>query len=59
LKLGLLKALKTGIRKEKTQEMFSVVVSIGVYVRGQLFEWPDIRKFYSVRINDAELNCDS
>jgi len=39
LKMGLLKALKTGIRKEKTQEIFSVVVSIGVYVRGQLFEW--------------------
>ena len=49
--MGLLKTLKTGIRKVKTQVMFSVVVSIGVYVLGQLFEWPDMRKCYSVRIS--------
>jgi len=51
LKMGMLKILKTGIRKVKTQVMISVVVSIGVYVRGQLFEWPDIRKCYGVRIS--------
>ena len=49
--MGLLKILKTGIRKVKTQVMFSVVVSIGVYVLGQLFECPDMRKCYSVRIS--------
>ena len=51
LKMGLIKILKTGIRKVKTQVMFSVVVSIGVFVLGQLFEWPDMRKCYSVRIS--------
>ena len=49
--MGMLKTMKTGIRKVKTQVMFSVVVSIGVYVRGQLFEWSDMRKCYSIRIS--------
>ena len=49
--IGLLKALKTGILKKKTQEMYSVVVSIGVYVRGRIFELSDIRKWQSVRIS--------
>ena len=48
--MGLLKILKTGIRKVKTQVFFGVVVSIGVYVLGQLFEWPDIAGS-SVRIS--------
>jgi hypothetical protein len=44
-------ALKTGMLKEKTQDIFSVVLSNGVYVRRRIFEWPDIRKCYSVRIS--------
>ena len=43
--------LKTGHLKEKWQEMFSVGLSVGVYVRRRIFEWPDIRKCYSVRIS--------
>jgi len=44
-------ALKTGLLKEKTQEIFSVGQSIGVYVRRRIFEWSDIRKCYSVSIS--------
>ena len=45
------KALKPRLLEENTQEMFSVGLSIGVYVRRRIFEWPDIRKCHSVRIS--------
>ena len=48
MKMGLLKALKTGLLKVKTQDMFSAGLSVGVYVSRRIFEWPDIRKFYRV-----------
>jgi len=40
-----------GLLKDKTQEMFSVSLSVGIYARRRIFEWPDIRKCYSVRIS--------
>jgi len=45
------KALKTRLLEEGSQEMFSVGLSVGVYVRRRIFEWPDIRKCYNVRIS--------
>ena len=36
--MGQLKTLKTGLFKEKTQEMFSVGLAICVYVRRRIFE---------------------
>jgi len=43
--------LKTGMLKEKTEFMFCVVLSIGVYVGRRIFEWPDMLKCYRVRIS--------
>jgi hypothetical protein len=37
--------------EEKSQEMCSEGLSVGVYVRRRIFELPDIRKCYSVRIS--------
>ena len=46
------KTLKPRLLEGKTQEMFSVGLSNGFfYVRRRIFEWPDIRKCYSVRIS--------
>jgi len=41
----------TGLLEEKKQEKFRVGLSVGVYVRRRIFEWPDIRNCYSVRIS--------
>jgi len=51
LKKGLLNELKAGLLKEMSQQIFSVGMSIDVYVRRRIFEWPDIRKCYRVRIS--------
>ena len=38
LKMGLVKSSNIGLIKEKTQEVFSVGLSVGVYVRRRIFE---------------------
>jgi len=57
--MGLLKALKTGLLKVKTQEIFSVVLSIRVMYVGEYLNGLTSASVTVAGFHEADLNSDS